>query len=136
LGGQVQKDPVQLAAVRTLAGVGIRSNLDLLQRGRTPGLRKELALESGLSDEVITDMVHLADLSRMPWASKATIANLFGAGYGSLSALAKADPQECAAAFYRYGKSIGKNLKFGNEIENCQRIARVLPVILREDPNS
>jgi hypothetical protein len=119
-----------------LAGVGIRTNLDLLQRGRTPGLRKALALESDLKYELITNMIHLADLSRMPWASKATIANLLGAGYGSLSSLANADPQECAATYYRYGESISKNLRFGNEIENCQRIARILPVILQGDPNS
>ncbi len=136
LGGLIRKNPTQDSAVKILAGVGIRTNLELLHRGRTPGLRKTLAMESGLPEGMVTELVNLADLSRMPWASKATIANLFGAGYGSLSSLANADPQECASAFYRYGESIGKNLKFGNEIENCQRIARILPVILREDPNS
>lgn len=134
LSGLIQNNPLQDSAAKTLAGLGIRTNLELLERGRTPALRKSLAKETGLAEELVLEMVNLADLSRMPWASKATIANLFGAGYGSLSSLANANPQECYSAFYRYGDSIGKNLRLGNEIENTQRIARILPVILVENP--
>jgi hypothetical protein len=71
-----------------------------------------------------------ADLSRLPWASKATISNILGAGYGSWEKLAKADFQKLVRDFHAYGASIGKNLKLGNEIESSHRIARILPAVL------
>ena len=45
---------------------------------------------------------------------------------------ASADPERLADEYYRYGKSIEKNLKLGNEIENSQRIAKILPVVVAE----
>lgn len=83
--------------------------------------------------EVITELVNRSDLSRLPWASKATISNIIGAGYGSLAQLANADPKQLYADFFAYGKSIGKNLKLGNEIENSYRIAKIVPVLVKED---
>jgi len=69
----------------------------------------------------------------MPWASKATISNIMGAGYGSLAQLADANPEQLYADFFRYGKAIGKNLKLGNEIENSHRIAKIVPALLQKD---
>jgi hypothetical protein len=77
--------------------------------------------------EHVLSLVNRADLSRLPWASKATISNIIGAGYGSLAKLADAEPEKLYEDFYRYGKSIGKNLKLGNEIESSYRIARLVP---------
>jgi hypothetical protein len=82
---------------------------------------------------VIAELVNRADFSRMPWSSKATISNIIGAGYGTLSRLANADPDQLYADFFRYGKAIGKNLKLGNEIENSYRIAKIVPVLLQDD---
>jgi hypothetical protein len=67
----------------------------------------------------------------MPWASKATIANIMGAGCGSLQRLAQADPEQLYVDFFRYGESIGKNLKYGNEIENSHRIAKLVPRVVK-----
>ena len=90
-----------------------------------------MAESSGLPETVITELVNRADLSRMPWASKATISNIIGAGYGSLAQLANADPEKLYADFFSYGESIGKNLKLGNEIENSYRIARIVPALVK-----
>ena len=49
----------------------------------------------------VDELVDRADLARLPWASKATISNLIGAGYGSLTALANADPQQLYARLLR-----------------------------------
>lgn len=130
LSGLVRDDPEASAAIKVLAGIGVKTNLALLERGRSPSGRKALAEASGLPEPVVTGLVHRADLSRMPWASKATIANIVGAGYGSLARLAQADPQKLYEDFFRYGKTIGKNLKLGNEIENSHRIARIVPGIV------
>ena len=127
LSGLVRDDPSTSAAVQRLGGLGIRTNLQLLQLGLTPAMRHTLAEQSGLPVEVVLELVNRADFSRLPWASKATLSNLIGAGYASLVQLANADPDKLYADFYNYGKSIGKNLKLGNEIENSHRIAKIVP---------
>ncbi len=132
LSGLVRDEPVIQSAIKTLAETGIRTNLQLLQAGISPSGRMALAIQSGLSPTVISNLVNRADLSRMPWASKATISNLSEAGYGSLARLANADQEQLFADFFAYGKSIGKNLKLGNEIENSFRIARILPILVQE----
>ncbi len=133
LSGLVWADPETRSALRALQEIGIRANLDLLQRGLTPADRQSLARASGVPLEVVSALVNRADLSRMPWASKATISNIMGAGYGSLEKLANASPEQLYADFFRYGKTIGKNLKLGNEIENSHRIARLLPILVQAD---
>ncbi len=132
LSGLVQGDPEILEAIKILRESGVRTNLEMLERGMTPAGRTSLSEISGLPAVVISDLVNRADFSRLPWASKATISNIIGAGYGSLSQLANADPDQLYQDFFRYGESIGKNLKLGNEIENSYRIARIVPVILQE----
>ncbi len=133
LSGLVRDDPIISDAIKLLRGLGIRTNLDMLQQGISAAGRKALADASGLPEPVILELVNRADFSRMPWASKATISNIIGAGYSSLARLANANPEQLYADFFRYGKAIGKNLKFGNEIENSYRIAKIVPVLLQED---
>lgn len=131
--GLIRTDPQAVRALKALHAIGVRTNLDLLQQGYSKAGRVELVEKSGLPQGEINTWVNRADFSRMPWASKATIANIMGAGYGSLAQLAAADPDQVSADYYRFGKSFGKNLKLGNEIENCQRIARILPRIVQND---
>lgn len=127
-----QEDAPLLDAAKKLRSAGVRSNLDLLQQAsRAPG-RKALAETTGLPVEVITELVNRADFSRLPWASKATISNIIGAGYGSMERLANADPEQLFADFFHYGDSIGKNLKLGNEIQNSYRIAKIVPVLVED----
>ena len=131
LSGLVRDDPDTSQAIKVLGGLGVRTNLQILQRGITRTDRLALAEASGLSETVISELANRADFSRMPWASKATISNIIGAGYASLAMLASADPEQLYADFFRYGKAIGKNLKLGNEIENSYRIAKIVPMILQ-----
>ena len=117
-------------AIQILREKGIRTNLDILQNGLTPEKRTALARSSGLPAAEIKELVNRADLSRMPWASKATISNIIGAGYENVSRLASADPEQVYQDYFRYGASIKKNLKLGNEIDNSCRIAKLMPVVL------
>ena len=133
LSGLVRDDPGISQAIKVLAGLGIRTNLHLLQNGITPAGRRSLGEASGLPMSVISELVNRADLSRMPWASKATISNIIGAGYGSMAQLANANPEKLYEDFITYGKSIGRNLKLGNEIENSYRIARIIPGLVEDD---
>ncbi|OGO42271.1 MAG: hypothetical protein A2W36_07140 [Chloroflexi bacterium RBG_16_58_14] len=133
LSGLVRDDPSTSQAIKVLGGLGVRTNLQLLQQGLSAAGRKALSGSSGLPGTVIAELVNRADFSRLPWASKATISNIIGAGYGSLAKLANADPEKLYADFFRYGKAIGKNLKLGNEIENSYRIAKIVPAVLQAD---
>jgi hypothetical protein len=117
-------------ACAALRQAGVRCNLDLMELGRTPAARRQLALDSGLDEVVLADLVYRADYSRLPWTSLATINNLVYSGYASLGCLAEAPFERVSADFYRYGASIGKNLKLGNEIDNTHRIARLVPKVV------
>jgi hypothetical protein len=133
LSGLVRGDPSIINAIKVLGKRGVRTNLELLQVGFTARGRMSLAGTSGLPVPVISELVNRADFSRLPWASKATISNIIGAGYGSLELLANANPEHLYADFFRYGKSIGKNLKLGNEIENSHRIAKIIPILVQKE---
>jgi hypothetical protein len=133
LGSLVRLDPEVSAAVKVLQRHAIRTNLDILEAGDTLSKRTSLAERSALPPSIIERLVNRADFSRMPWTSKATISNIIGAGYGSLHALAHANPEKLYADYFQYGKNIGKNLKLGNEIENSHRIAKIVPTILLDE---
>lgn len=133
LSGLVRGDPASSEAIKILGEQGVRTNLQLLQQGITRAGRKALAESSGLSEAAILELVNRADFSRLPWASKATISNIIGAGYSSLAKLASADPEQLYADFFRYGKKIGKNLKLGNEIESSYRIAKIVPILVQDE---
>lgn len=133
LSGLVRVNPSISEAIKILGDQGIKTNLQLLHAGITAAGRKSLADSTRLPLDVITELVNRADFSRLPWASKATISNIIGAGYPSLAQLANANPDQLVADYYRYGKSIGKNLRLGNEIESSYRIAKIVPVLLQID---
>jgi hypothetical protein len=133
LSGLVRNDPSTSTAIQALASLGIRTNLQLLQQGLTLAGRRSLADASGLPVEAVSELVNRADFSRLPWASKATISNIIGAGYGSMAQLADAEPHKLYGDFFAYGQSIGKNLKLGNEIENSYRIAKIVPVLVQTE---
>ena len=126
----VKKEPRYFKAVERLRLAGLRYNLDLIEQGITPDARRALAESTGVHEDLINGLAHRADFSRMPWASAATISNIIGAGYGSIARLAAADLEQVSEDFFRYGDSIHKNLKLGNEIENSHRIAKIVPRIL------
>jgi hypothetical protein len=130
LGSLVKNDPIVKEDIAKLRAFGIRSNLDLLEAGLTPEARQELAERSGVPVAGITSLVHRADFSRLPWTSTATISNYFGSGYGSLAKLANTDLEQVSDDFYRYGASIHKNFKFGSEIDNAHRVARLVPKVV------
>ena len=132
LSGLVIKGSPIEPAVKTLGNLGIRTNLEMLQQGLTPADRNALAETSGLPVEQVDECTHTADFSRMPWTSKATISNIIRSGYGSITQLANADREKMVQDFLSYGASIGKNLKFGNEIESSYRIAKIIPLVLVE----
>jgi hypothetical protein len=126
----IPTDTQKIANNAILREHGIRSNLDLLEKGSSLAGRKNLAAQTGLPLEFISEMTHRADYSRMPWFHGKTINHFMGAGYPTLELLAKADLGKLTADMLKYGQSIGKNLKFGVEADSGGIIARVLPKVV------
>ncbi len=132
LGGLVRPDSDLQPAIQALRNSGVRTNLELLQGAITAQQRTSLAKMCNLPLKDVVELVHRADFSRLPWASKATISNIIGAGYTSMKQLANADLERLVVDYLQYGKAIGKNLKLGNEIESSYRIAKIVPAVLLE----
>ena len=133
LNGLVRDAPGIHEAIAVLRELGVRTNLQLLEKGISQVERKVLSNKTHLPVDTIVELVNRADFSRMPWSSKATISNIIGAGYPSLAKLAEAEPGKLYSDFFAYGKSIGKNLKLGNEIESSYRIAKIMPKVLQDE---
>lgn len=128
----IATDTQRKANNAVLKTIGVRSNLDLLEKGASLAGRKSLAAESGLPLEYVTEIVHRADISRMPWYNGKTINHFMGAGYPTLASMAQASVQQMTEDVLRYGQSIGKNLKFGVEADSGAIVSRVLPKIVEE----
>ncbi len=115
-----------------LKTIGVRTSLDLLDKGGSLVGRKKMAEQSGLPLDFVTEMVNRADFTRVPFSSGKTISYFMGAGYPSLTSLAKADIEQVKADMLNYGQTIGKNLKFGVEADSGVIVARVLPKMVEE----
>lgn len=126
-------DAAGKAHVAVLKSAGIAGSLDLLQRGHAAEGRRRIAMETGIPESFIIGLVHRADLRRLPYHSRKTISHLMGAGAGSLAALAAMDPDAFVGAVLDYGRSIGKDLRFGVEPASSALIARVLPPMVEGD---
>ena len=98
----------QPAGVAVLKQHKIRSNLDVLERFRSVEGRRAFAAETGVSETLILNLAHRADLSRLAYVRGRTIRHLCGGGYDTLAKLANADMAQMSANMTAYYRSIGK----------------------------
>jgi hypothetical protein len=94
-----------LAALRKQ---GIRSNLDLLEVGRTEGGRVRLARATEIPAAWVLALVHRVDISRLAYVRGKTVKHLCGGGYDTLDKIARADAAEMEAAMEAYYRTLGK----------------------------
>jgi hypothetical protein len=89
---------------------GIRSNLDLLEAGRTEAGRVRLAGATAVPIASLLALVHRADISRLAYVRGKTVMHLCGGGYDTLEKIANADPAEMEEKMGAYYATIGKSL--------------------------
>lgn len=94
-----------LAALRKQ---GMRSNLDLLEVGRTEVGRAGLASATGIPAAWVLALVHRVDISRLAYVRGKTVKHLCGGGYDTLAKIAAADAAEMEAAMGAYYRTLGK----------------------------
>jgi hypothetical protein len=97
----------RLAALRKQK---IRSNLDLLEAGRTALGRARLARAPKIPPARLLALVHRADISRLAYVRGKTIKHLCGGGYESLEKIAGADLAEMELKMDAYYGTLGKSL--------------------------
>ncbi|MGD8399132.1 MAG: DUF4332 domain-containing protein [Anaerolineae bacterium] len=90
-----------------LAAAGIRNVKQMLEAGRTPGARKELADETGVPLAAIVELVKLSDLARIP-GIKGIRARLYhDAGVDTVAKMAAWDPEEMRAMLLAFVERTG-----------------------------
>lgn len=87
----------------------IRSNLDVLENCCTKQRRGRFSRETGLAEELLLELVHRADLSRIAYVRGKTIRHLCGSGYCTLDKIAEADIKKMEADMTAYYESIERN---------------------------
>lgn len=102
------QDTIEEENLVSLKNCGVKFNVDLLEHGRTPAGRKRLSAETNISEKNLLELVHRADMSRLPYVRGKTVKHLCGGGYTSLRKIATADlvimEKEMDAYFGRMGK--------------------------------
>jgi hypothetical protein len=111
-------DPILDALLAQLKAVRIASSLALLEAAAEPKGRADLARRLGIDEFILFDLVHRADVSRLPYTSGGAVKRLWVMGYRSLAAIRGADPQDYAAHIEAYFAAGGKGSSFDSKMAN------------------
>jgi hypothetical protein len=109
-------DPLLDALLGQLKGVKIANSMTLLEAAAEPGDRTALAQQLGIAVDLLSDLVHRADVSRLPYTSGGAVKRLWAMGYRSLSAIRAADLQEYAARVEVYFAAGGQGSTFDSKM--------------------
>ena len=80
--------------IEALAASGVRNVQQMLEVGRTPAQRDQLARQTGVPLESIAELVRLSDLARIPGIKGVRARLYLEAGIGSIEDLAQRDAEE------------------------------------------
>ena len=100
--------PGEETYLRLLTQRGIKSNLDILEGGRSRAGRATLSSETGIPEPFLLELTHRADISRLPYVRGKTVLHLCGGGYDTVEKLANADLERIEANMAAYYQRIGK----------------------------
>lgn len=121
----------QIQYITLLREYGIRFNLDLLDRGRTKVMRKNIAEETAVPEDFLEELVHKADFTRLPYIRGKSIKHYFNTEYKSLERLAQADLGQLEEEMREYLSKKGIELRRSFiELDNCIEQAKVLPKLV------
>lgn len=88
---------VDPGCIEELAAAGIRDVEQMLQAGRTPGDRQELAESTAVSIDTILELVKLSDLARIPGVKAIRARLYYDAGVDTIERMARWEPAELRA---------------------------------------
>ena len=98
---------VRAEDAQKLSAVGIRYAGQMLEAGRTKAQRETLALQTGIAEETILELVKLSDLARIPGVKGVRARLYLECGLDSPARLAQLDPQELVRRVTEYVQRSG-----------------------------
>lgn len=112
--------------------IGISTTQALLERGRTPQGRKEIATKSGISKKLILEWVNLADLFRIKGVGEEYSDLLEEAGVDTVIELAQRNPSNLYSAVVDVNKKkkLVRKLPTENQVKDWVKQAKKLPRIV------
>jgi hypothetical protein len=131
VGGDDSEDAIYLDALREQM---VRSNLDLLEVGRTKPGRIRLSRTAGIPEARITALVLRADITRLAYVRGKTVKHLCAGGYDSLVKIAAADLAQMEEDMDAYYRTLGKSPANFRSVVPLSWIlggAKILPRVVR-----
>ena len=122
-----------MLAAKELKGIGIKNNLDILERGRTLSGRTDISAQTSMSESFLLELANKADISRIPYIRGKTVKIFCKAGYDNLQKIAGTDEDTFVTDLKEYLQTIG--VKFSKsfiEPDGAIAQAKVLPVIVEQ----
>ena len=112
--------------------IGISTTATLLDRGRTPRGRNEIAEKSGISNTLILEWVNLADLFRIKGVGEEYSDLLEEAGVDTVVELAQRNPSNLYASVVEVNKKkkLVRKLPTEDQIKDWVKQAKKLPRIV------
>ncbi len=112
-----------------LEELGIETTEDLLEAGKTPAKREELAEESGISGNLLLEWINLADLFRVSGISEEFSDLLEEAGVDTVPELAQRNPENLheTLAEVNEEKDLVRRAPFLSEVKKWVEEAETLP---------
>ena len=111
----------------------IANSLALLDAAADEKGRAWLASQAEIDADGLLDLVHRADVSRLPYVSGGAVKRLWAMGYRSLEAIRAADETEYQERITAYFAAGGKGWGFDAQLDNIRiflRDAQLVPTVL------
>jgi predicted flap endonuclease-1-like 5' DNA nuclease len=117
---------------KNLRMLGISTTGALLERGRTPQGRKEIAEKSGISEKLILEWVNLADLFRIKGVGEEYSDLLEEAGVDTVVELAQRNPDNLyeKVVDVNHQKKLVRKLPTQGQVDDWVRQAKNLPRVV------
>lgn len=124
-------DDNHMSYATKLREIGVRNNLDILDKGRSQDERKMISTKTGISEDFLLDLVNKADISRIPYVRGKTVKIFCNAGYDKLQKIAETSTDVFVTDLKEYLQTVG--IKFSKsfiEPDGAIAQARVLPPLV------
>lgn len=121
--------------VEALALLGISNVQQMLEAGRTPAQRDQIARQSGVPLESIQELVRLSDLARIPGIKGVRARLYLDAGIDSIENLAQRDPDELLEITSKFVQETGFDgiPPLPAEVKSGIAKAKRLPLVVEYD---
>ena len=127
----IEKGDDEMGAICViLRKAGYPNTLDLLEKARTRKGRAALAIETGIPERDILELVNRADFTRMGTTAGNMVRNYFNSGITSFESLVSMPQADLINAVTAYMATLGKVPKYGMDLPAAQAQAKTMPRIV------